>query len=195
MRWMPGRSGSAGGSMVTTCCSNTMVARSWMSAMSGASHRLALRPRASMRLVSWASASSPSSRDSGKRESLDPGGGSASPFPSSPVLSDPRSPDGLRRCSLTWDDDAPLPDEGYSTAFLFRQPADPARTVREDLQRLASPKDSTPLAVLALRGLRQLRIGDDAWDLTHHDGIISLCHPERDMGLSVEGLRLDLPSK
>ena len=79
-----------------------------------------------------------------------------------------------------WDDDAPLPDEGYSTAFLFRQPADPARTVRADLQRLASPKDSTPLAVLALRGLRQLRIGDNAWDLTHHDGIISLCHPERD---------------
>ena len=79
-----------------------------------------------------------------------------------------------------WDNDAPLPDEGYSTAFLFRQPADPTRTVREDLQRLASPTDATPLAVLALRGLRQLRIGDNTWDLTHHDGIISLRHPERD---------------
>ncbi|MXZ59957.1 MAG: DUF3883 domain-containing protein [Acidobacteria bacterium] len=81
-----------------------------------------------------------------------------------------------------WDDDAPLPDEGFSTAFLFRQPHDPARTAHEDLQRLAAPQDPTPLAVLALRGLRQLRIGDETWDLTHYDGIISLRYPERDVG-------------
>ena len=36
--------------------------------------------------------------------------------------------------------------------------------------------------MLALRGLRQLRIGDKTWDLTHHDGIISLRNPERDVG-------------
>ena len=81
-----------------------------------------------------------------------------------------------------WDDEAPLPDKGFSTAFLLGQPADLTRTALEDLQRLASPKDATPLAVLALRGLRQLRIGDKTWDLTHHDGVISLRHPERDMG-------------
>ncbi len=81
-----------------------------------------------------------------------------------------------------WDGDAPLPDEGFSTAFLLRQPADPTRTALEDLQRLVAPQDATPLAVLALRGLRQVRIGDEAWNLSHHNGIISLRCTERDVG-------------
>ena len=46
----------------------------------------------------------------------------------------------------------------------------------KDFRKLASLEDPTPLAVLALRGLRQMRIGEDAWNLTLDDGIVTLRH-------------------
>ena len=75
-----------------------------------------------------------------------------------------------------WDNEAPVPDEGYKTAFLLRRPADRERPLGQDLCKLASLGDPTPLAVLALRGLRQVRIDDDAWNLSLDDGIVTLRH-------------------
>ena len=77
-----------------------------------------------------------------------------------------------------WDDDAPLADKGYTTAFLLGRPADRDRSVAKDFGKLASLDDPTPLAVLAIRGLTQMRIGEDTWNLTFHDGTVTLCHSE-----------------
>ena len=79
-----------------------------------------------------------------------------------------------------WDDDAPLADEGYRTAFLLGRPADRDRPLAKDFRKLVSLEDPTPLAVLALRGLRQVRIGEDAWYLTLDDGIVTLRHSPSD---------------
>ena len=77
-----------------------------------------------------------------------------------------------------WDDDVPLADEGYTTAFLLGRPADRGRSVAKDFAKLASVDDPTPLAVLAIRGLRQMRIGADTWNLTVDDGTVTLCDSE-----------------
>ena len=71
-----------------------------------------------------------------------------------------------------WDEEGVTPDEGYTTAFLLECPADAARPIEEDLERIASPKDPTPLAVLALRGLKQVHVGDVSWDLGVQDGVV-----------------------
>lgn len=59
-----------------------------------------------------------------------------------------------------WDEQAPNPDDGFTTAFRLECPVTPTEPVAEDLERLASRDDPAPLAVLALRGLKQVRIGD-----------------------------------
>ncbi len=73
-----------------------------------------------------------------------------------------------------WDDDAPDPDESYTTAFRLQRPTDPALSVGKDLEYLASVEDPTPLAVLALRGLTEVRVGDKVWELSVDDGIVSI---------------------
>ena len=73
-----------------------------------------------------------------------------------------------------WDDDAPNPYESYTTAFRLRRPTDPALSVEKDLEHLASVEDPTPLAVLALRGLTEVRVGDKVWELSVDDGIVSI---------------------
>ncbi len=73
-----------------------------------------------------------------------------------------------------WDDAAVDPAEGYTTAFLLERPAEPMRSVEEDLERIASPQDPTPLAVLALRGLEQVRVGGVTWDLSVDDGLVEV---------------------
>ena len=73
-----------------------------------------------------------------------------------------------------WDDEVPDPDKGYTTAFLLRRPADPRRPVDDDLARLASPKNGTPLAVLARRGLTKMHVENVVWDLSVDDNIVTV---------------------
>lgn len=73
-----------------------------------------------------------------------------------------------------WDDGIPDPDVGYTTAFLLDRPTNRERPVVEDLERIASTEDPTPLAVLARRGLTELRIDDVVWNLSVEDGIVTV---------------------
>ena len=79
-----------------------------------------------------------------------------------------------------WDDDSPLVEESYTTAFLLGRPADRDRSLAEDFRKLASLDDPTPLAVLAIRGLRQMRIGKVTWNLTFDGGTVTVSHSEAD---------------
>ena len=79
-----------------------------------------------------------------------------------------------------WDDEAPDPDKGYSTAFLLRRPADPRRPVDDDLARLASSENGTPLAVLARRGLTEMHVANVVWSLSVDDGIVTVRRSESD---------------
>ena len=71
-----------------------------------------------------------------------------------------------------WDDSAPDPSHGYTTAFLLENPIKPTRTLESDLNRIASVEDPTPLAVLAIRGLEKVQVGDEAWELSIDNGIV-----------------------
>ena len=73
-----------------------------------------------------------------------------------------------------WDDEVPAPDAGYTTAFLLGRPAEPQRPVRDDLERMASTANRTTLAVLARRGLTQVRVDDIVWDLSVEDDIVTV---------------------
>lgn len=73
-----------------------------------------------------------------------------------------------------WDDEVPDPEKGYTTAFLLRRPADPKRSVDADLARLASSENGTPLAVLARRGLTEMRVENIVWDLSVDDSIVTV---------------------
>ena len=74
----------------------------------------------------------------------------------------------------SWDDEAAAPDDGYTTAFRLARPIDRARPALTDLERLASPDDPTPLAVLALRGLEQVRVGEIVWDLSVDTAVVEI---------------------
>ena len=65
-----------------------------------------------------------------------------------------------------WDDDVPNPEAGYTTSILLEHPVVSARTVAEDVERISSPEDHTPLAVLALRGLKHICFDDIEWGST-----------------------------
>ena len=73
-----------------------------------------------------------------------------------------------------WDDEVPDPDKGYTTAFLLRRPADPRRPVDDDLARLASSENGTPLAVLARRGLTEMHVENVVWNLSVEDSIVTV---------------------
>ena len=73
-----------------------------------------------------------------------------------------------------WDDEVPDPEKGYTTAFLLRRPADPKRSVDADLARLASSENGTPLAVIARRGLTEMRVENIVWDLSVDDSIVTV---------------------
>ena len=91
-----------------------------------------------------------------------------------------RVPEWFSTLLPRWDDNSPVVDEGYTTAFLLRRPADRDRSLAEDFEKLASLNDPTPLAVLAIRGLRHMRIGKESWNLTFVDGTVAVCHSESD---------------
>ena len=57
------------------------------------------------------------------------------------------------------------PDSGYTTSFSLERPVVPTETLANDLERISSPDDPAPLAVLALRGLKQVRVDNFQWDL------------------------------
>ena len=78
-----------------------------------------------------------------------------------------------------WDDDARDPDVGYTTSIRLERPVVSARTVAEDIERISSPEDQTPLAVLGFRGLKHIRVDDIEWiidvdadvvDVRRHNG-------------------------
>ena len=73
-----------------------------------------------------------------------------------------------------WDDEVPAPNAGYTTAFFLGRPADRQRPVADDLARLASIENRATLAVLALRGLTQVSVDDDVWDLSVDDRIVTV---------------------
>ena len=65
----------------------------------------------------------------------------------------------------SWDEDVPSPDPGYTTLFRLERPAEPSRAPAADFESLASSADVTPLAVLGLRGLEEVRVGSVTWRL------------------------------
>jgi hypothetical protein len=77
-----------------------------------------------------------------------------------------------------WDEDAPLPELGYTTAFLLEKPHDVTRSLQNDLDRIASPEDPTPLAVLALRGLKQIQVNNTTWTLSVKNGFIQISNTD-----------------
>ena len=83
-------------------------------------------------------------------------------------------PDWFDALRPHWDPERLDPDAGYTTAFSFTNPVDPAACLGDDLARLASPDDPTPLSVLALRGLEQVCIDDVTWDLSVRDGVVEV---------------------
>lgn len=81
-----------------------------------------------------------------------------------------------------WDQESPPlnPEAGYTTVFRLSQPADPDRSLMDDLDRLAAPDDPMPLAVLALRGLEEVRIDDVTWRLSVKHSLVEVrSSPER----------------
>lgn len=76
-------------------------------------------------------------------------------------------PDWLGTVLPEWDDDAPLPEDPFTTVFELSDPDDPVRRIEDDLINLVSPKAPTTLAVLAVRGLRQITIDGKTWNLEH----------------------------
>ena len=66
------------------------------------------------------------------------------------------------------------PEAGYTTVFRLSQPADPDRPLMADLDRLAAPDDPIPLAVLALRGLEEVRIDDVTWRLSTKHNLVEV---------------------
>ena len=83
-------------------------------------------------------------------------------------------PDWFDALRPHWDPERLDPDAGCTTAFSFTDPVDPAACLADDLARLASPDDPTPLSVLALRGLEQVGIDDVTWDLSVRDGVVEV---------------------
>ena len=71
-----------------------------------------------------------------------------------------------------WDDGQFDPRAGYTTAFRLEKPADSSYSAAVDLNRIVSQDDPTPLAVLALRGLEEIRVDDTAWRLSVSDGSV-----------------------
>ena len=83
-------------------------------------------------------------------------------------------PDWFDALRPHWDPERLDPLAGYTTAFSFSRPVAPAARLADDLARLASPDDPTPLSVLALRGLEQVCIDDVTWDLSVRDGVVEV---------------------
>jgi len=79
-----------------------------------------------------------------------------------------------------WDEDAPDPEDGYTTIFAMEYPAEKATSLPGDIERLASPGDLTPLAILALRGLEQVRVNDVVWGLSVKDGVVKVACADYD---------------
>ena len=73
-----------------------------------------------------------------------------------------------------WDPEPIEPEKAFTTAFLLTRAVAPTIRLDEDLRRLASPDDPTPLSVLALRGLEQMRIDDVIWDLSVGGGVVEV---------------------
>ena len=61
------------------------------------------------------------------------------------------------------------PDRSYTTSFSLEGPVVPIEDLANDLKRISSPEDATPLAVLALRGLKQVRVDNLQRDLEVDD--------------------------
>ncbi|MDG4563286.1 MAG: DUF3883 domain-containing protein [Candidatus Competibacter sp.] len=79
-----------------------------------------------------------------------------------------------------WDEEPLDLTPGFTTIFQLAQPANPDCNPEDDLARLASTDDPTPLAVLALRGLEEVQIGDVTWLLAVDNGLIKVCRREAD---------------
>ncbi len=75
-----------------------------------------------------------------------------------------------------WDEGPPRlnPRTDYTTIFQLSQPVDPDRPLMADLDHLAAPDDPIPLAVLALRGLKEVRVDDVMWHLSAEDSLIEV---------------------
>ena len=79
-----------------------------------------------------------------------------------------------------WNDDVRDPDAGYTTSIRLERPVVSAQTVAEDIERISSPEDQTPLAVLALRGLKQIRVDEIDWDLDVDEDVVVARHHNGD---------------
>lgn len=75
-----------------------------------------------------------------------------------------------------WDEESPRlnPGTSFTTVFQLSQPAVTDQPLTDDLERLAAPDDPIPLAVLALRGLEEVRIDDVTWHLSAKNSLIEV---------------------
>ncbi len=88
-------------------------------------------------------------------------------------------PDWLDTLRPRWDEDGVHPSAGYTTLFRLEAPARPEQSPALDFARLASLDDPTPLAVLALRGIEQVRVGEATWGLSVADDVVEVLPPGR----------------
>lgn len=88
-----------------------------------------------------------------------------------------RQPDLLGTVLPRWDDGIAPPDDGFTTRFELGQLQDASVAPAEDVSHALPASDRTVLALLAHRGLQELRIGDTRWKLE--------CNGEEDVPLAV----------
>ena len=74
-----------------------------------------------------------------------------------------RQPDLLGTVLPFWDDAVAPPDPGFTTRFELRQPQDAKVPLASDVAHALPESDRTVLALLAHRGLQELRLGEIRW--------------------------------
>lgn len=74
-----------------------------------------------------------------------------------------RQPDLLGTVLPFWDDAIAPPDQGFTTRFELRRPQEGMVSLASDIAHALPASDRTVLALLAHRGLQELRVGETRW--------------------------------
>jgi hypothetical protein len=90
-------------------------------------------------------------------------------------------PNWLDTLRPRWDGEILFPSAGYTTLFRLENLVHAERGVAEDLAHLASIEDPTPLAVLALRGIEEIRIDEAVWLLSVVNDVVDVLPPGGDL--------------
>lgn len=80
-----------------------------------------------------------------------------------------RQPDLLGTVLPFWDHTIAPPDPGFTTRFELREPQDANVSLASDVAHALPESDRTVLALLAHRGLQELRLGEIRWTFGCHE--------------------------